>query len=175
MLGAQIAQCPIERHPVLSARRAREHRYDARGDVGGGWIEQRAVICKRDLVEVVPRVVDVERREPAVLALHAHEPIERPTDCRGVAFSLRSRVHEPRHDGGVVEIRIGVVAKLKSPTTSWQPGPLRPPVAGTVEAIGAVDQLQARQPLQRCRQRCKTPRTALLFERQASECGIPHR
>ena len=40
------------------------------------WIEERAMVGERDVIQIEPVVVGVERAPPAVEALHAEHPAE---------------------------------------------------------------------------------------------------
>src|SRR5574342_89840 len=51
-----------------------------RGEVFSGRVEERSVVGKRDVVEEEARLVGVERRPTAILALHPSEPSPRTLD-----------------------------------------------------------------------------------------------
>src|SRR3954463_3055370 len=53
----------------------RQHREATRGDILRGWIKQRAVVGKRNVVEIILVVIGIEGAPGAVLALHAYNPL----------------------------------------------------------------------------------------------------
>src|SRR5207244_2480974 len=93
----------IELHAV--AERAEELEA-ATGQILRRWIEQRAVVRERDVVQIDAVVVRVEGRPAAFLALHAEEPAE-PALLREphpVLLEALDLFERHQHDRRVVEI-----------------------------------------------------------------------
>ena len=90
------------------------------------------MVGERDVVQVEPIVVGVERAPAAVGALHAEEPAE-PALLGGPRlvgvepFDLLEGHHDHR---GVVEVRIEVVVVLERPAAGLHVRALHLPVAG---------------------------------------------
>ena len=81
------------------------------------------------------RVVDIERGEPAVRALHPHEPVQRASQRLTVALRLGRAMHGPDDHCRVVEIRVMSVGELERPATARKIRPLHLPVARLVEKL----------------------------------------
>ena len=147
LVGEEVVEPPAD--GLAGGRRLAElaqHGKAAGGDVGGGRVEQRAVIGEGDVVEVVGGVVDVEGAPAAVGALHAEHPFPRPRDRPVVASraGLAARAVHRHHDHGrVVEIDIVRVLVLERPATRPQVGTLVGPVALDLQF------LQRLQPVER--------------------------
>jgi len=60
-------------------------------------------------------VVDVERCESAVAALHTDEPIQGALDVMRVACRIARLVHRPGDDSRVVKVGVMSVRELKGP------------------------------------------------------------
>ena len=135
--------------------------------VGGS--NKRAVIGKGDHVEVVAGVVGIESSETAVLALHSHQPIQRATHALGITIRLARLMHGPGDHGGIIEIRVVAVRKLKRPAAAGQCRAIHPPVPGFVQ------QLPRLQPVERPNRRLGRGRVADLLHRENGEGRIPNR
>ena len=90
------------------------------------------------------RVVDIERGEPAVRALHADEPVQRPGQRFPVALGLARPVHGPGDHRRVVEVRIVTIGELKGPTAARQTRALDLPVAGLIEQLLLLQPVERR-------------------------------
>src|SRR6185312_4596176 len=99
LLPPQVRDGALERGSILRPACARQRRRYPRGDVARRRIEQRAVIRERNVVEVVVGVVSVERGEPAVLALHGDQPVERTLDRAGITLRQTRLMHAPGDNG----------------------------------------------------------------------------
>src|SRR5439155_22495463 len=100
-------------------------------DIGARRIKQRAMIGERNMVEVVMRVVGIERRPTAVAALHAEDPFGRPVDSRLVCGPVKA-VERQCHGRGVVKIGVVRIGVLKGPAARSEPGASDRPVANPV-------------------------------------------
>jgi hypothetical protein len=77
------------------------------------------VVGKRDVVEVVIHIVDIEGCPAAVVALHAFDPFDTSFNGHIVAWTYpcpARTVHRHDHNRGVVEVGIMWICILKGPT-----------------------------------------------------------
>ena len=112
----------------------RQEGYAARGDVGGGWIEQRAVVGEGDVVQVELGVFRFECAPAAVAALHADDPGSGALDgvrVGGVAVAVQQHAD----DGGVVHVGVVGVVVLERPAAGLDIGAADSPVAFQVEDL----------------------------------------
>jgi hypothetical protein len=139
-------------------------------EVLGGGVEERAVIGERDVVQVEAVVVRVERRPAAVLVLHPEEPAHAALLGEPHAIGVEAADLLERHEdhGGVVEVRIEVVAVLEGPAARLHVRPLYAPVAGG-------EDLLAEHPLGGAHQRGVVGREVALDQRVGGQRGVPHR
>src|SRR3989475_4138214 len=154
---------------ILAVAERAQQLEPAAGQVLGRRIEQGAVIGEGDVVEVETIVVGVEGGPAPVLPLHAEEPAE-----PALLGRLRGAVVQPadllerHHDhGGVVEVRVEVVAVLKRPTARLHVRPFHLPVAGH-------QHLTADPPLGGALQLAMIRRQAALDQRVDRDGGVPH-
>src|SRR5579864_8515695 len=92
------------------------------------------MIREGNLVEVVMRVVRVERGKPTVATLHADEPVQCTIEPPLVSLLTRA-AHGPGDDGGIVQIGIVGIRELKSPAAARQSRSLDAPVSRLVQEL----------------------------------------
>ena len=110
------------------------HHADAAGaDIGRRRVEQRAVIGKGNVVEVVIDVVGVEGAPAAILTLQSHGPLGAARHGLVIAIAraeLAPRaIHGHDDDRRIVQIRIMGVAILEGPTAGTHLGAPLGPIA----------------------------------------------
>jgi hypothetical protein len=132
------------------------------------------VVGERDVVQVMVRVVGLERAPAAAAALHADDPFAGAGDGgvvpvrHGPRFEVRRAVHRHRHDGRVVDVGIAGVFVLECPAARTHAGPARRPVAGRVE------DLQRQQPVEAASRRVDGRGHARFQQRMAHQRRVPH-
>ena len=94
-----------------------------RGDVGGGRIEHRVVVGKRNVIQELEIVLVIEGAPAAVAILHADEPgkpaANRATQRSRIGIGDATERHQDER--GVVHIRIEIVLKLECPAARRSP------------------------------------------------------
>ena len=171
-IGLLVLDEPLDAAPhraVIAAHSVRRQRFQsAPGDVRAGGIEHGVVIGEGNVVQKLPVVVGVESRPSAIARLHGQQPVDRPLVAgllrRGIGGRrLAQRQH---HHGGVVDIRVVLVAVKKAPSGRLGVGPLYGPIA-------LAPDLFRQQPIGRPADR-RVVRAALC-QRVGADGGIPNR
>src|SRR5262249_18826470 len=124
-----------------------------------------AEVAKRQLVEPVRLVVDVERAPAAAARLHPGGPCETAVD--GVLAEAEAPERE-RDDRRVVDVRVEVVLKLERPAPGWEIRLANRPVPAAVPLL--VD-----EPLARPAQGGVTRRHACVEQRDDRKRCVPDR
>jgi len=165
-----------ELESALDGREARvvaEHReqlHAACRQIRGTRVDQRAVIGKRNLVQILVIVADVECAPAAVRILHAEQPIDRLVDAfQLVRLVVRAGPQQRhQHHPGIVDIRVFVVFVLESPATRFETRRLIAPVAGN-------ENLMIEQPLDSLRDSRMIGRRTGFRQRVQRQAGVPDR
>jgi hypothetical protein len=141
---------------MIAAQAVRRQRFQhPPGDIGAGGVEHGVVVGEGNLAQELPVVVGVESRPAAIARLHGEQPVERAPLAGRCARRVRARLAERQHHhGGVVDIRIKLVAYSKAQPEGSVPGRFTAPVALAAD-------LALQQPIRGARQRRAMPRIAL--------------
>ena len=80
-MAQALAVAPAAEAAVEWTTELRDHARATRSHVGGRRVQQRAVIGERDVIQVLARVVRIERAPAAVAALQTHHPLATAGNC----------------------------------------------------------------------------------------------
>ncbi len=130
------------------------------------------MVRERDVVEIVFKIVGIERRKAAVAALHALDPLAAARDRLVVfiaAIVAAYPVHRHDHDSGIIEIGIVGVGVLERPSA-------RPHVRTFHGPVTLENELLLRkQPVEALAGVVQRLRPAGLEQRVTGQRGIPDR
>src|SRR5215471_3672311 len=121
----QELNCSIHNLPLRRIAGPAEHFQHPAGQISGWRVYHGFEVAIWDLVQQLRRVIDVKSPPAAVLALHRQRPFYPGPYSLPFGFRVLSLYSvESTHDScGIVDIRIIVVKKLKSPAARF-PSPI---------------------------------------------------
>src|SRR5438046_2457477 len=96
-----------------TAPRVCEGRLDRTSPRGAGD-QQGAMMEERDMIQVIMRIIGIERSPSAISALHPEDPISRPINRLSISGSVET-VESKTNRGSIVEIGVIRVIILKGP------------------------------------------------------------
>ena len=143
---------------------------NARGDIGGGRIDHRVVISKRNVAEEVLVVVTVKRTPATVTVLHAEQPLNSAAygAFHALGIGVLHALERHEHKRGVVDVRIKIVAKFEGPAARFGVFVFHLPIA-------RPEHLLREHPFRRFHQRRMIRRQAGFFQSDHGDAGIPDR